>query len=187
EEVADLANGADLLVNITGNLTWAPVFEGVQRRAYIDLDPGFTQFWLAAGVAVPGLERHDLHFTVGESIGTADCTVPATRIRWLPLRQPVVLEHWPVLPLPDDPRFTTVASWRGAYGSVEFEGRRYGLKAHEFRRFIALPHSLPLRAEIALDIHAADDADRQRLIDNGWQLADPKEVAHTPEAFRDYI
>ena len=187
EEAADFANGADLLVNISGNLTWAPVFEGVRRRAYIDLDPGFTQIWIAAGVALPGLERHDLHFTVGESIGTADCTVPTGRIRWLPLRQPVVLAHWPALPPPDDPRFTTVASWRGAYGSVEFDGRRYGLKAHEFRRFSALPQALPFSAEIALDIHPADHADLQRLLNNGWHLVDPALVAHSPETFRDYI
>ena len=187
EDVADFANGADLLVNISGNLTWAPAFDGVRRRVYIDLDPGFTQFWYAAGVAVPVLERHDQHFTVGESIGTANCTVPTGRVRWLPLRQPVVLEHWPALPPPADPRFTTVASWRGAYGSVEFDGRRYGLKAHEFRRFSALPPELPFAAEIALDIHPADHADRQRLIESGWQLVDPAQVAHSPEAFRDYV
>lgn len=187
DEVADFANDADLLVNISGNLTWAPVFDGVRRRAYIDLDPGFTQFWHAAGVAVPGLERHDLHFTVGESIGTSECTVPTGSIRWLPMRQPVVLERWPALSPPDDPRFTTVASWRGAYGSVEFEGRRYGPKAHEFRRFIELPRALPFPAEIALDIHPADDADRRRLTDNGWRLVDPAIVAGSPEAFRDYV
>ena len=187
EEAADFANGADLLVNISGNLTWAPVFDAVRRRAYIDLDPGFTQFWHAMGVAVPGLERHDLHFTVGENIGSADCDVPTGSIRWLPLRQPVVLDHWPEVPALDDPRFTTVASWRGGYGAVEFAGHRYGPKAHEFRRFIRLPHALPIPAEIALDIHAGDDADRQRLTDNKWRLVDPAVVAGSPEAFRDYI
>jgi hypothetical protein len=186
-EAADFANGGDLLVNISGNLTWAPVFEGVRRRAYIDLDPGFTQFWHAMGVAMPGFARHELHFTVGESIGTADCTVPTSGVRWLPLRQPVVLDQWPAVPRPDDPRFTTVASWRGGFGAIEFGGRRYGLKAHEFRRFIELPRSLPLPAEIALDIHPADDADRKRLAENGWHLVDPAAVAGSPEAFRDYV
>ena len=187
EHAADFASGADLLVNISGNLTWAPVFDAVRRRAYIDLDPGFTQFWHAMGVAIPGLKRHDLHFTVGESIGTSNCAVPTGDIRWLPLRQPVVLEHWPVVPFPAEPRFTTVASWRGGYGAIEFEGHRYGLKAHEFRRFIELPRSLPFPAEVALDIHSADNVDRDRLIENGWRLADPATVARSPEAFRDYI
>lgn len=187
DEVADFANGADLLVNISGNLTWAPVFDTVRRRAYIDLDPGFTQFWHAMGVAVPGLERHDVHFTVGENIGKADCVVPTGGIRWLPLRQPVVLEHWPALRPPDDPRFTTVASWRGGYGAIEFAGRRYNPKAHEFRRFIELPRTLPRPAEIALDIHPSDNADRERLTENGWRLVDPAVAAGTPEAFREYV
>jgi hypothetical protein len=187
EEAADFANGADLLVNISGNLAWSPVFDAVRRRVYVDLDPGFTQFWHAMGVAVRGLERHDVHFTVGESIGTPECTVPTGGLRWLPLRQPVVQEHSPVALLPDEPRFTTVASWRGGYGAIEFDGHRYGLKAHEFRRFMELPQSLPFPAEVALDIHPGDIADRERLIENGWRLADPTVVAGTPEAFRDYI
>ena len=187
EDVADFASGADLLVNISGNLAWPPVFDGVRRRTYIDLDPGFTQFWHAMGVAVPGLERHDLHFTVGENIGTAECDVPTGTIRWLPLRQPVVLEHRPALAPPSDPRFTTVASWRGGYGAIEFGGRRYGLKAHEFRRFIELPRALPIPAEIALDIHHADVADRERLVENQWRLVDPAVVARSPESFREYV
>lgn len=187
EEAADFANGADLLVNISGNLTWSSVFDAVRRRVYIDLDPGFTQFWQATGVAVPGLERHDLHFTVGESIGTPECAVPTAGIRWLPLRQPVVLDDWPIVPPPEEPRFTTVASWRGGYGTVEFAGRRYGLKAHEFRRFIGLPQALPIPAEIALDIHPADEADREYLIAHKWRLVDPAMVAGSPESFREYV
>jgi hypothetical protein len=187
EEAADFASRADLLVNISGNLTWAPVFDGVRRRAYIDLDPGFTQFWHASGVAIPGLERHELHFTVGENIGSPNCTIPTGNIRWLPLRQPVLLDHWLTVPIPEDAPFTTVASWRGGYGRVEFAGYRYGLKAHEFRRFIELPRAIPIPAEIALDIHRADKPDRERLIDNGWRLVDPAVVAGSPEAFRDYV
>ena len=39
----------------------------------------------------------------------------------------------------DADRFTTVATWRGPYGPVEVGGRTYGLKVHEFRKFIELP------------------------------------------------
>ena len=187
EAVADFASGADLLVNISGNLAWAPVFQGPRRRAYIDLDPGFTQFWHASRTPVRGLDRHQLHFTVGESIGTSGCPVPTGWIRWLPLRQPVVLDDWATSARPEHPRFTTVASWRGAYGGVEFEGRRYGLKVHEFRRFAWLPQALPLPAEIALDIHPADEPDRLLLEGAGWRLEDPARVASTPERFRDYV
>ena len=36
-------------------------------------------------------------------------------------------------------RFTSVASWRGPFGPIEYEGRTYGLRVHEFRRFVELP------------------------------------------------
>ena len=186
-EVGDFAVGADLLVNISGNLTWAPAFQPVRRRAYVDLDPGFTQFWHAGGQRVRGLDRHHLHFTVGENIGTAGCSIPTGWIHWLPLRQPVVLDDWPLCAPPAARRFTTVASWRGAYGPVEFEGRRYGLKVHEFRRFAALPHALALPAEIALDIHPADEQDRRLLQSAGWRLVDPVGRVDTPERFREYV
>jgi hypothetical protein len=31
--------------------------------------------------------------------------------------------------------FTSIATWRGPFGPVDFGGRRYGLRVHEFRRF----------------------------------------------------
>ena len=36
-------------------------------------------------------------------------------------------------------RFTSVASWRGPFGPIEYGGRTYGLRVHEFRRFLELP------------------------------------------------
>ena len=85
-----------------------------RRKAYVDLDPGFTQFWHAAGNAGHGSTGHDLYFTVGENIGTPGCPIPTGGIDWRPTRQPVVLDDWPVVT--DGARggrFTTVASWRG--------------------------------------------------------------------------
>src|SRR4051794_9044617 len=43
----DLARSADLLVNLSGHLTLAPLLRLVRRTAYVDVDPGFTQFWHA--------------------------------------------------------------------------------------------------------------------------------------------
>src|SRR4029079_11339759 len=107
---------ADLLVNITGHLTLEPLFGRLRRKAYVDLDPGYTQFWHAQGSAGPRLEQHDLYFTVGENIGSPICSIPNGGIDWRPIRQPVVLEDWPVSTEGDADRFTTIASWRGPYG-----------------------------------------------------------------------
>src|SRR3954447_5212655 len=70
----DAASEADLLINISGNLHAPELMRRFRRRAYVDLDPGFTQFWEVAGNRGARLAGHDLYFTVGENIGTAGCT-----------------------------------------------------------------------------------------------------------------
>jgi len=186
-ELLDLAESADLLVNITGHLTHEPLLRRLRRKAYIDLDPGYTQFWHAAGNLGAHLAGHDLYFTVGENISTPVCSIPTGDVRWRPVRQPVVLEHWPVSAAGDPDRFTTIASWRGPYGHVEHEGRTFGLKAHEFRKFIEVPQRAAQTFELALDIHPADSKDLDLLLSHGWQVVDPRTVAPDPLAFRRYV
>ena len=152
-ELLDIAEAADLLVNITGHLTLEPLMSRLRRKAYLDLDPGFTQFWHASKNAGPRLGGYDLYFTVNENIGTRFCPIPTGGIRWRPTRQPVVLDHWPVSGGSDRSRFTTVATWRGPYGPVEHGGKTFGSKVHEFRKFIEMPERVSQKFEIALDIH----------------------------------
>jgi hypothetical protein len=158
----------------------------LRRKVYIDLDPGFTQFWHAAGSAGPRLAGHDSYFTIGENIGAPGCHIPTGDIRWLQTRQPVVLERWPVAPGALD-RFTTIASWRGPYGPVRHDGRTYGLKVHEFRKFLTLPEQTQQHFEIALDIHPADGGDRDALLRHGWRIVEPRKVVPDPRAFRWYV
>lgn len=187
DDLTSFADGA-AVVNLSGHLTVAPVLAAARSRIYVDTDPGFTQLWHSHGQLGTALDDHDQHFTVGEHVGTPACTLPTGGIRWRPVRQPVVLAHWPVCPPPADPdRFTTVSTWRPPFGSVEHDGRVYGLKVHEFRRVLALPSVAAQRFELALDIHPADDRDRAALLDHGWHLVDPREVAGGPDAFRRYV
>jgi hypothetical protein len=184
-ELLDVAEAADLLVNITGHLTLEPLRRRLRRKAYVDLDPGFTQFWHAAGDAGARLDGHDFYFTVGENVGTPVCPIPTGGIRWCPVRQPVVLDHWPVSEEGD--RFTTVATWRGPYGPVQHGGKTFGLKVHEFRKFIELPERVPQTFEVALDIHPAEEKDLNLLRDHGWRLVDPRVTAPDPATFRRYV
>lgn len=186
-ELLDLAEAAGLLVNITGHLKHEPLLRRLCRKAYVDLDPGYTQFWHAAGDLGPHLAGHDVYFTVGENIGSPTCSIPTDGIAWRPIRQPVVLGQWPLAPAGDPNRFTTIASWRGPYGRIEHAGHTFGLKAHEFRKFIALPGHAAQTFEIALDIHPADAQDLDLLRTHGWQIVDPKIVVRDPLAFRRYV
>lgn len=186
EELVDLAPEA-ALVNISGHLTLPALFGAFRRRVMVDIDPGFTQFWHAQGLEGANVEGHDAYFTIGELIGTPECPIPTAGIDWLPVRQPVVLDDWPAVDAGEPDRFTTIASWRGPFGPVEHGGKTYGLKVHEFRRFIELPRRSPHRFEIALDIHAGDRRDLEDLRAHGWLIADPREVAGDPDALRDYV
>lgn len=186
-EVLDLADGADLLVNISGHLRIAPLIHRLRRKVYIDLDPGFTQFWAASGNPGLNLSGHDWHFTIGENIGTPGCPIPTGGYRWRPTRQPVVLDLWPVAHDACRGRFTTVASWRGPYGRVEYGGKTFGLKVHEFRKFVQMPRKAPGVFEIALDIHPADRRDLRWLRRHGWQIVNPEVVVPDPVAFRGYV
>lgn len=187
-DLAQLAADAACLINISGHLTLPALRRHIRRAVYVDLDPGFTQFWHAAGNAGSRLAGHDFYFTIGENVGRLDCSIPTGGIDWRPIRQPVVLADWPVADEPVGRRFTTVASWRGPYGPVESGGTRLGLKVHEFRKLIDLP-SLAGEAsfEIALDIHPADERDRRALQDHGWRIVDPRRVVGDPGAFRRYV
>jgi hypothetical protein len=184
EELLDRAHGAELLVNISGHLRDAELLGLARRRAFIDLDPGYTQVWHAEGHDV-GVDGHDLHFTVGTNIATSRCDLPTGGLAWRPIRQPVVLDQWPVA-ADGFTRFTTVGSWRGAFGPISWRGRTYGVKAHEFRPLADVPRRAGLPFEIVLDVHAADAADAARLRAGGWTLHEPAAAADTA-AFARYV
>lgn len=188
DELLDRLGDAALLVNISGHLRWEPALERLPRRVFVDLDPGYTQIWHASGGDAAGLEGHELHFTVGANVGTAGCDLPTGGIDWRPIRQPVVLDRWlvPSETCRDFSGFTTVASWRGAYGRPVWEGRSYGLKVHEFRRYASLPEATGLPFAAALDIHPADAHDAERLRAGGWRLLDPALVGDV-EGFRRFV
>lgn len=188
EELLDRLGEAALLVNLSGHLRWGPALERLPRRVFVDLDPGYTQIWHASGGDAAGLEGHELHFSVGTNVGTAECDLPTGGIRWRPIRQPVVLDRWqtPSETCRDFTGFTTVASWRGAYGRPVWEGRSYGLKVHEFRRYASLPETTGLPFAAALDIHPADAHDAERLRAGGWTLLDPALVGDV-EGFRRFV
>lgn len=177
----EFADGADLLVNISGHLTHAPVFERVARRAYVDIDPGHTQLWHSQGSGAARLDGHDVFFTIGENIGEPECAIPDCGLRWHKVRPPVVLAHWPASET-SARHFTTIANWRSSVG-----GSGCAEKVHEFRKVLDLPSRVNATFELALNIHPDEARDLAALRGNGWRLSDPRAVSGTPEQFRDYV
>lgn len=186
DDLLDVADTADLLVNISGNLRQPALLDRFRNRAYVDLDPGWTQVWDAQGADL-GLDDHHLLATVGANVGTPGCDVPVGGRRWLPVRQPVVLDDWCASAPPATGAFTTVATWRCPFGPLDVGGRRMGTKVHEFRRFADVARGSGERLELALDVHPADAGDRALMEASGWSVVDASAVASTPEAFAAYV
>ena len=177
---------SELLLNVMGFLGDEELLAAARKRVFLDTDPGFGQMWKALGLA-DVFAGHDAHVTIGERIGRDGCTIPTCGLDWITTPQPVVLDAWPAVPPPARDAFTTVGRWRGAYGPIDFEGHRYGLRVHEFRRFAALPRATSARFELALDIDPAETADLALLVDGGWRLVDPAVAGRTPSGYRDWI
>lgn len=183
EALARLA-GAELLLDFNGFLGDEELLAAAARRVYVDIDPGFAQMWDDLGLADP-FAGYDDFVTVGANVGAEGCAVPTGGRRWIPTRQPVVLERWPRAA--PGRAFTSVGSWRGPFEPVEHGGRSYGLRVHEFRRFAQLPELVDAPFELALDIDDEDAADRRLLREGRWGLADPALVAADLDSYRSYV
>jgi hypothetical protein len=156
-------------------------------RVFLDIDPGYPQMWRELGLA-DVLSGHDRFVTVGANVGRAGCGIPDCGVEWIHTPPPVDLDAWTPAPLCAPGRaFTSVATWRNAYGTISFDGATYGSRVHAFREFLELPRLVDAELELALDIDAAETRDLHALEANGWRLVDPRQVAGTPHAYRDYI
>jgi hypothetical protein len=183
--VLERVRNSAFLLNIMGFLSQPEVLSAAPRRVFLDIDPGFGQMWKELQLH-DAFSGHDAHVTIGERIGEPDCTIPTCGLDWITTSQPIALSHWPRVESVSR-RFTSVVSWRGVYGPIEYRGTTYGLRVHEFRKFIDLPGRTGVPFELALDIHPADGADRARLESANWTLVDPAIVANSPETYRQYV
>ena len=182
-ELRAAAREADVLINISGILTDEALMGAARTKVYLDLDPAFNQLWHAQGIDMH-FGGHDRFVTVGQAIGTPECTVPTSGIDWIPTVPPVVLEHWPQTPAGE--HITTIGNWRG-YGSVEHEGLHYGQKAHSMREYMGLAARTDASFRLALDVHPGETPDIEALDRNGWQIVAPADVAASPDAYREFI
>lgn len=180
---------ADLFVNIAG-VNRVPRERRPRAVAvYVDLDPAYSQLRLAEGD--PGLVAmvadHDVHFTLGENIGTPLCPIPTGDVRWRPMRQPIVAELWEPEPLGANAAFTTIGKWDSSGRDVTFAGELFAWrKRTEWFRFLDLPRRTGERFRVAMDVANHPD-DLARLRAAGWEVVDPLAVSTDPGVYRDFI
>ena len=178
-----LCGDAVLLINLCGALKDNELLRRIQRRAYFDLDPGFTQIWALEWDM--DLSKHNLFFTVGLNVDQPEFSIPLHGIEWQTFLPPVALEYWPMQTDTSAKNFTTIGQWRGQY--AVWQDEIYGPKCDEFLRFVELPRKTPQSIELALLIHETEMDDLAALRKNQWQLVNPHEMARGHEGFRSYI
>jgi hypothetical protein len=182
-ELKRRVQACEMLVNVMGYVQ-DELVSNVPLRVFLDIDPGFGQMWKALELH-DVFAGHDRFVSVGTNLGRAGCLVPEVGLDWTPTLPPVELEYWPTVF--GGEHLTSVVTWRGPFGPIPYGGHTYGLRVHEFRRFLALPRRTGARFRLALDIDDADGTDIARLAEHGWGLIDPRSVAGDPAAYRAFI
>ncbi len=173
------------LINVMGFFGDEAILGEAQMRVFLDIDPGYGQMWNTLGLANV-FAGHDRFVTIAENMGRPECTVPTCELEWITTRQPIALDLWPAVDASGD-AFTSIASWRGPYAPIEYDGRTYGLRVHEFRKFVDLPRLVGGDFELALDIHPDERRDLDLLERGGWRLVRPQDVAGDPWLYQRYI
>lgn len=184
KELVRWAGETDVLVNVSGMLRDEELIGPPPLRVFLDLDPAFNQVWAAQGIEM-GFGLHNRFATVGLGLGEPECPVSTGGREWIKTLPPVFLPRWQRATA-SGTAWTTVGNWRG-YGSVEWEGRRYGQKAHSLRKLLDLPRLTGEHLAPALAIHPDEDEDLAALREHGWELLEPVALAGSPARYADFV
>jgi len=175
---------SDLLVALSSTFTPNSNLAGIPKKAYIDLDPGFTQAWIQ--LQDWGLSQFDHFFTVGLNVDRPGFLVPPSGIAWNPLVPPVALNHWPEAHITDSRYYSTVSDWRAGQ-QAEVNGTPLLGKRDEFLKVIDMPKWFPDLMRLALFVHPTDFEDMAMLADAGWKIEDASFFAGSARAYRDFL
>ena len=174
---------ADLLLNLQYSLPPETV-KRFRRSALVDIDPGLLQIWMSQGLV--SVARHDVYFTIGETVGQPGTQLPDTGHQWHYTPPCIALDWWLQCPATEGASFTTVSHWY-ADEWMEEGGEGYANdKRSGFLPFLALPQRTTPPLELALCMQDDDD-EWEILREHGWRTRYSWEVASTPRDYQQYI
>jgi hypothetical protein len=174
----ELYERCDALLNVGGATDLREDQLRAPLRVYIETDPVGSQLRLASGDrhTEEAFANHHVIASYGENYGAGDCGVPLDARTYVPTRQPVDLELWPMAFAPESSLFTTIGNYRQEGLDVEWQGSTYSWsKHHEWERFMELPARTGQGFEMALMHSTASD--RERLRAAGWRLVPSLEMS----------
>lgn len=185
-QLLQLYRDADAFLNVTGAQEIRDEHLQCKRRIYVESDPFASQVKVAQGDqgTIATLAAHDTLFTFGENIGNPDCDIPATQFKWMPTRQPVVLDLWKHN-LPQGGAYNTITTWKNKGKNITYRGDTYyWTKDREFEKIIDLPKRTPACFELATGV---DETVQSYLRGNGWSQTDSIEISKDVDRYRNYI
>jgi hypothetical protein len=190
KRIRQLYREADAILNICGAQEFNDDLLASDRIIYVESDPGVEQIRIDKGVrsTIDYLRRHRSLFTFGENVGTKSFLVPTHNLKWLPTRQPVVIDLWKTNRAP--PRaavFTSIANWStSGLKDITWRGEKYlWSKSREFLRFVAAPKKACETFELATNIK--DAKARAKFLRNGWRFHSPLQLSVDYWLYRDYV
>ena len=189
-KIRQLYRHADAILNICGAQEFNDDLLQSDRLIYIESDPGVEQIKIAKRTrsTIDYLRRHRALFTFGENVGTKKFPVPTHGFKWLPTRQPVVLDFWKTKRPPAHAAlFTSIANWStSGLKDISWRGEKYlWSKSREFLRFVAAPKKAGEPFELATSIK--DRQTREKFERNDWLLRSPVDLSINYWLYRDYI
>jgi hypothetical protein len=174
-EVDAILRRTELLLNF--HYAMAPeLLARFRRTALVDIDPGLFQWWMSTGQLQ--VARHDLHLTIGETVGRPDALFPDCGLSWTRIRPPIWLPAWPAHFDASARPFTTVSSWWGGGGSGEWvtDGKDVcyeNNKRASFLAFVDLPSRTRESLELALAIGEGDPPEASTREAPEWRPEKP--------------
>jgi hypothetical protein len=187
----EFSGGADLFLNYSGQFHRLDLMQGVRRRAYLDVDPAFTQIWAERFGADMNLAGHDCHFTVGLNINGPDALLPRAGVEWIPTPPPLPAAFWrhrfgAAAPAPGAP-WTTVGRWYG-FADLPWNGRISGGKRENFVPLAPLPREAGVPCAVATDLLPGwNERDHETFTAEGWRIASAAEVCRDVPSYLRFI
>jgi hypothetical protein len=185
EQIQAVFDSADLFIDMGGTYgTWLEEATNTGVRILLEGDPGFTQMRMEKKrVAGDELPVYDYYYTIGRNIGTAGSTVPTAGKQWRWHVTPVVIDLFRVESVNLEAPYTTVMNW-DTFKPVKYEGKTYGSKDVEFRKFENLPRLTSAPLELAV---SGKRVPTEQLARAGWRVRNACDIAKSVDSYTEYI
>lgn len=184
------AADAELFLNYSGQWKRLDLLAPRTVKAYLDVDPAFTQLWVETCGSDMNLDGHDVFLTVGTNLNGRDALVPRVGRSWITLPPPVPAEAWRArCPGPVDApaagAWSTIGHWYG-YNDLVWQGRTYGGKRETLLALRELPRHVAPPVTMATDLERAW-GDWDEFVAAGWRFESASRVCHDVPTYLGFI